>query len=138
VRRIPYLSLMRSPAPAVELTTRFMDAYNRRDRQELLSLLAADLEYVRPGGGRLRTADEVMDQYERDWSALTESRVTVRALIESDGAVFAEISIGGRTAAGAFVLDAALVHEWRDGKLARYRLYADPLPQQVASVQPAR
>ena len=49
------------PAPK-ELTGRFMDAYNKRDRVAMRALLAPVLEYVRPGGGTLRTAEEVMAQ----------------------------------------------------------------------------
>jgi ketosteroid isomerase-like protein len=120
------------------LTRRFMDAYNRRDAQALRDMLPRELEYVRPGGGVLRTADEVIGQYGRDWSVLLESRVDVRGLIESAGAVFAEISIHGRTAQGTLSLEGALVHEWRHGRLVRYRLYTDPFPEQIAAVQPTR
>ncbi len=54
-------------ASASELTSRYIDACNRRDRPAMRELLAATLDFVRPGGGTLRTADDVMAQYERDW-----------------------------------------------------------------------
>ena len=47
-------------------------------REALRALLPPQLEYVRPGGGTLRTADEVIDQYEREWAVLSSSRVEVR------------------------------------------------------------
>ncbi len=40
---------------AQELTLRFMDGFNNRDRSTMRALLAERLEYVRPGGGLLRT-----------------------------------------------------------------------------------
>jgi ketosteroid isomerase-like protein len=123
------------PTPK-ELTIRFMDAFNERDRVAMRALLAPVLDYVRPGGGTLRTADAVMDQYERDWAVAASSRVEVRHLIESEDGIMAEISIhiaiNGRSAA----VDGALAHRWRDGKLVRYRLYSDPLPAAVSAVQP--
>jgi ketosteroid isomerase-like protein len=123
------------PAPR-DLTARFMEAYNRRDHDALRALLAPELEYVRPGGGVLRTADEVMGQYECDWSVLAASRVEVRELTELEDGVIAEITVHVTTADGSGSVEAALVHRWRDGLLVRYRLYADPLPSRVAAVQP--
>lgn len=125
------------PTPK-ELTIRFMDAFNERDRVALRALLAPVLDYVRPGGGTLRTSDAVMDQYERDWAVSDSARVEVRHLIETEDGIMAEISIhmtiNGRSAA----VDAALVHRWSDGKLVRYRLYSDPLPAAISAVQPRR
>lgn len=123
------------PIPT-ELSRRFIDAYNRRDRTALRELLAPDLDYVRPRGGRLRTAGEVMDQYERDWAVLEASSVEVRQMNESEDAIFAEITVHGTSGRESLEWDAAIVHEWRDGLLVRYRLYSDPPPDAVARVQP--
>jgi len=126
---------MPTPTPT-ELTLRFMDAFNARDRAAIRAMLAPDLEYVRPGGGVLRTADAVMDQYERDFATTESVRVGVRRSLESGDALMAEITIhvtvDGRTTAVA----AAVAHGWRDGLLVRYRLYADPLPAALTAVQP--
>jgi ketosteroid isomerase-like protein len=115
-------------ANARELTQRYVDAYNRRDRTAMRELLPATLEFVRPGGGSLRTADEVMAQYERDWAILERSRVAIRDLVESNDAILAEIT----------AVEGVIVHRWRDGKLVRYRYYTDPLPDEVTAVQPTR
>ena len=124
------------PTPR-QLTASFMDAFNRRDRLGLRALLAPDLEFVRPGGGTLRTADEVIAQYERDWAAMSSSSVAVRNLVESDNGIMAEITINATINGRLLAVPAALAHRWRDGKLIRYRLYSDPLPSEVAAVQPS-
>lgn len=122
-------------ASAQELTLRFMDGFNNRDRSTMRALLAERLEYVRPGGGLLRTPDEVMAQYERDWELASEARVEVRAMLESGDSIMAEITvqatIGGRSERS----EGALVHRWRDEKLVRYRLYADPFLADFAAVR---
>lgn len=121
-----------------DLTGRFMDAYNERDREALRAMLAPELEYVRPGGGTLRTADEVMAQYERDWAVMSRSSVEVRELFESGDGILAEITIRATINGRSIAVEAALAHRWRGGRLIRYRLYSDPLPVEVAAVQPAR
>ena len=123
------------PAPK-ELTGRFMDAFNQRDRVAMRALLAPVLEYVRPGGGTLRTAEEVMAQYERDWAAMGSSSVKIRKLIEFDDGIIAEITIDATINGRSVAVEAALAHRWRDGRLTRYRLYSDPLPAEVSAVQP--
>jgi ketosteroid isomerase-like protein len=123
------------PTPG-ELTGRFMNAYNERDRETLSSLLPPELEYVRPGGGTLRTADEVMDQYERDWAVMSSSSVEVRELFESGDGIIAEVTIGATINGRSFSVKAALAHRWLAGRLIRYRLYSDPLPAEVSAVQP--
>jgi len=55
------------PTPE-ELTGRFMRAFTDRDRVALRAILPPELEFVRQGGGTLRTADEVVAQYERHWA----------------------------------------------------------------------
>ena len=76
---------------AKELTTRYMHANNQRDREALRALLAPVLEFVRPGGGKLTTAEEVMAQYERDWAVLSSSSVEVRELVESGDGIILEV-----------------------------------------------
>jgi ketosteroid isomerase-like protein len=125
------------PSPK-DLTGRFMTAYNERDREALRALLAPELEYVRPGGGTLRTADEAMAQYERDWAVMSISSVEVRELFESGDGILAEITIRATINGRSVAVEAALAHRWRGGKLVNYRLYSDPLPVEVAAVQPAR
>ena len=121
---------------ARELTLRFMDAYNRRDRAAMRAMLPPALEYVRPGGTRLRTADEVMEQYERDWALAERSRTYLREYLESDSEIRAEITIEATINGRSGVLEGAVTQRWSEGKLVRYRLYTDPVPAEVAAAQP--
>jgi len=123
-------------ASARELTQRYVEAYNRRDQAAMRELLPATLEFVRPGGGALRTADEVMTQYERDWAMLERSRVVVRDLLESDDAILAEITVEGSLGGRSAAVEGVIAHRWHDDRLVRYRYYSDPLPEEVAAVQP--
>jgi ketosteroid isomerase-like protein len=113
-----------------------MHAYNERDRVALRALLPPVLEYVRPGGGKLTTAEEVMAQYERDWAVLSSSSVEVRELVESCDAIIAEITLKVTMSERSLALEGVLAHRWRDGRLVRYRAYTDPLPGDLAAVQP--
>ena len=115
-----------------ELTDRFIRAYNARDRMAIRAMLAPVLEYVRPGGARLTTPDEVMAQYERDWAMLRNSSVEVRALLETDESIMAEITAVATTIDGrSLTFEAAIAHRWHEGRLVRYRAYVDPLPPDV-------
>jgi len=105
-------------------------------REALRALLPPQLEYVRPGGGTLRTADEVIDQYEREWAVMSNSRVEVRELFESDNGIIAEVTIGATINGCSRSVEAAPAHRWVAGRLIRNRLYADPLPAEVWAVQP--
>ena len=99
------------------------------------ALLAPELEFVRPGGGTLRTADEVMAQYERDWAVMSGSCVVIRELVESGDGILAEITIHVTVGGRSSTVEAAIAHRWHDGRLVRYRLYSDPLPAEVSAVQ---
>jgi ketosteroid isomerase-like protein len=123
------------PTPK-ELTARFIHAYNQRDREALSALLAPVLEYVRPGGAKLTTAEEVMAQYERDWVVLSSSSVEVRELVESGDGIIAEITLKVTMSGRSLALEAVVAHRWRNGRLIRYRAYSDPLPAELAAVQP--
>jgi hypothetical protein len=122
------------PTPK-ELSDRFVRAYNERDRVAIRNLLPV-LEYIRPGGGKLTTAEEVMAQYERDWAAVSSSSVEVRELLESDDGIIAEITIRATMKERSLSLEAVVAHRWRGGRLIRYRAYSDPLPADLAAVQP--
>jgi ketosteroid isomerase-like protein len=123
------------PTPK-ELSNRLIRAYNERDRVAIRQLLPPVLEYVRPGGGKLTTAEEVMAQYERDWAVLSSSRVEVRELLESDDGIMAEITLRVTMKERSLSVEAVVVHRWREGRLIRYRVYADPFPADLAAVQP--
>jgi hypothetical protein len=123
------------PTPK-ELSDRFIRAYNERDRVAIRELLPPVLEYVRPGGGKLTTAEEVMAQYERDWAVLSSSSVEVRELLESDDGIMAEITIRATMKERSLSVEAVVAHRWRGGRLIRYRAYSDPLPADLAAVQP--
>lgn len=123
------------PTPE-ELTGRFMYAFNVRDREALRAMLPLELEYVRPGGGTLRTADEVMAQHQHGWAVMSSSHAEVWDLVESDDRIMAEITVTATINGRSLAVPAAPVHEWRDGRLIRYRLYSGPLPGEVSAVQP--
>src|SRR5262245_57616758 len=119
---------------AKELTTRYMHANNQRVREALRALLAPVLEFVRPGGGKLTTAEEVMAQYERDWGVLSRSIVEVRELVESGDGTIAEITIKATMSGRSFALEAVVAHRWRGGRLVRYRLDSDSCPADLAAL----
>ncbi|NVM24024.1 MAG: nuclear transport factor 2 family protein [Desulfobacterales bacterium] len=123
-----------TPEPGTALPTplaqsqAFIDAYNRRDADALRALLAPDLEYVRPGPVTLTTTDEVMAQYEMDWSRFERSRVDIRSFVEADDTVAAEVTISASERGREAVVEAVVIHQWRNGRLIRYRAYFDPFP----------
>jgi hypothetical protein len=122
-----------------ELSARFVEAYNQRNREGMRTMLSPTLEYVRPGGEVLSTSDQVMAQYERDWSMFTDPRVEIRSFVESGEDFFGEITIPATVGDHPVRVEGAVAHTWRDGMLARYRAYLDPLPQaQRAGEAPSR
>lgn len=112
----------------LEHSQAFIDAYNRRDADALRSLLAPELEYVRPGPVTLSTANEVMAQYEMDWSMFERSRVDIRSIVEADDTIVVEGTISALARGQEMVVEAVVVHQWRNGRLIRYRAYFDPFP----------
>jgi hypothetical protein len=112
-----------------ELSARFIEAYNQRNGERMRAMLAPTLEYVRSGGEVLRTSDQVMAQYERDWSMFTNSRAEIRSYVESSDDFFGEITIHATVGDHSVSVEGAVAHRWRDGKLVRYRAYLDPLPE---------
>jgi hypothetical protein len=115
-----------------ELTNRFIRAANARDRMAIRAMLTPVLEYVRPGGPRLTTPDEVMAQYERDWAMLRSSSVEGRALLEADESIMAEVTLVATTIDGrCLTVESVIAHRWHEGRLVRYRAYVDPLPPDV-------
>src|SRR5262249_22105721 len=119
------------PTPK-ELTDHFIRAYNARARVAIRAMLAPVLGYVRPGGARLTTPDEVMAQYERDWAMLRSSSVEVRAFLENDESIMAEVTLVATTIDGrSLAVESVIAHRWHEGRLVRYRAYVDPLPPDV-------
>lgn len=125
--RVTPKSRKATPTP-LEHSQAFIDAYNRRNVEELRSLLAPELEYIRPGPVTLTTPDEVMAQYEMDWARFERSRIDVRSYVEADDAVAAEVTISASTHGREEVVEAVVVHQWHNGRLVRYRAYFDPFP----------
>jgi ketosteroid isomerase-like protein len=123
------------PTPK-ELSDRYIRAYNERDRVAIRELLAPVLEFIRPGGGKLTTAEEVMAQYERDWAVLSSSSVEVREYLESDDGIIAEVTLRATMKERSLSVEAVVAHRWRGRRLIRYRAYSDPLPADLAAVQP--
>lgn len=123
-----------TPEPGTALQTplehsqAFIDAYNRRDADALRSLLAPELEYVRPGPVTLSTVDEIMAQYEMDWSMFERSRVDIRSIVEANDTIVVEGTISALARGQEMVVEAVVVHQWRNGRLIRYRAYFDPFP----------
>jgi ketosteroid isomerase-like protein len=119
-----------------ELSDRYIRAYNERDRVAMRALLPPVLEFVRPGGGKLTSAEAVMAQYERDWAVLSSSSVEVRELFESDDGIIAEVTLRVTMKERSLSVEAVVAHRWRGGRLIRYRVYSDPWPADLAAVQP--
>lgn len=113
---------------SLDLTHRYIEAYNRRDAAALRALLADDVAFVRPGGRVLPGPDEVVASYEREWSRVARSRVDVRRAWEVEDRVCAEITVTVLVGRAEHAVEGSVFHRWRDGRLVRYRLYLDPLP----------
>lgn len=109
----------------IELSTSYIDAYNRRDEQAMRAFLPDELVYVRPGPTVLRTADEVMDLYRREWVA-HDARCEIRTALEHGDVFAGEVTlVSSRTGAE---VECGVFHRWNDGKLVHYRAYLDPRP----------
>jgi len=112
----------------LEHSQALINAYNRRDAEALRSLLAPKLEYIRPEAITLTTPDEVMAQYEIDWATFERSRVDIRSYVEDEDTVAAEVTILASRERQDMVVEAVVFHQWRNGRLVRYRAYFDPFP----------
>jgi ketosteroid isomerase-like protein len=108
----------------------FIDAYNQRDAEAMRAMLAPDIEYVRPGPEVLNGVDEVMARYAEEWSIFDESRVELRTIVESGSTIAAEITAFIRAGDRELEMESAIVHEWSDDLMVRYRAYMDPPPGQ--------
>ena len=122
---------------ALRLSLAFVAAVNEHDKSAMKALLAEDLDYVRPGGGRLSRAGDVIRQYERDWASLA-STVEVLRIAQAFDQVFAEVAIHATVDGKPATIPGVVIHRWQGGRLINYRLYPDPLAQSVAATQPAR
>lgn len=112
------LGPMRSPG---ELSTAFLDAYNRRDPETMRSMLAPEVAYIRPGPTRIDGVEAIMDRYRKDWDRYDTENV-IRNVVEDDDTSVMEITIkygGGEEA------DAAVVTRWVGERMVSYRLYMD-------------
>ncbi len=112
----------------INLSRRLIEAYNRRDLEALVSLIADPVEYIRPGPTVATTITEVRAQYRHDWERLDESVAEVRRAYESGSTVAAELTFHIRRGDQREVVEAAVFHEWREQKLVRYRAYLDIAP----------
>jgi ketosteroid isomerase-like protein len=116
-----------TPTP-LELSQAYINAYNRGDEEALRSLLAPELEWIRPGPVTLTKPDEVMAKYEELWGRFEHSRIDIRSYVEDEDTIAAEITISVSTKGRDIVMEGVVIHQWRNGQLVRYRIYYDPLP----------
>ena len=112
----------------LDLSRRLIDAYNRRDLEGLIALLAHSFEYVRPGPAVMKSVEEVRRQYLLDWATFDESIAEVRRSYELGAVVAAELTFHLSRGDQTYTIEAAVLHEWRDQRLVRYRAYLDGLP----------
>jgi len=69
------------PTPA-DLSRRYIEAHNAQDLEDLVALLADDIDVKGSEDPRLTSASEVRAQYAGDWSSLAEVFVEVLRLHE--------------------------------------------------------
>jgi ketosteroid isomerase-like protein len=116
---------------------RWIELYNdRSDVAEFLSLLAADVEMLIPGGARLRGHEEARAWFEKGFDNVR-SRIIADRLVETDDAVVGlgriqvrwieSGEIAGETESGA-------VFRFRDGKIVTWQ----PFESHAAALEAAR
>lgn len=110
---------------ARELSLAFVEAYNERDARAIRSLLAADVDYVRPGPKPLGSVDEIMAQYEHDWRTY-DATIDVRRVVEVNDLVVIELTL--TSGDGRITVEAMVLHRWASGRMVEYRLYLDAVP----------
>jgi ketosteroid isomerase-like protein len=116
---------------ALDQVRRGYDAWNRRDWEELFSLLHPDMEWMPMEGtllgGPFRGHDQVRGFLETLMEAWDEFRIDVEDLIERGDQVLALVRVRTRARASGIELDERWAHLWtaRDGIAVSLQVYSD-------------
>ena len=108
----------------LELSTRYIEAFNQRDGETMWSMLDDNVVYI-VGGSPPFSGPEAVKAY---YVPMFEGDIVADTLsgIEQGDTVFAENRISGTLADGsAYFVEQAVRHRWRDGLLVEYRNYND-------------
>jgi ketosteroid isomerase-like protein len=106
------------------LSAAFLDAFNRRDLDQLERMVAPSTDYRRAGLVAIHTPGEVRDRYALDFELMPDIRADVTEVVaagDADVAFEIVVTVGGRTVTGA------AHHRWIDGRMTRYRSWTEPL-----------
>ncbi|MGH2979962.1 MAG: nuclear transport factor 2 family protein [Solirubrobacterales bacterium] len=115
----------------LERLRRGYDAWNRRDWEELFSLLHPDMEWMPMEGtllgGPFRGHDQVREFLETLMDAWDEFRIELEDLVERDDQVLAFVRVRSRARDSGIELDERWAHLWtaRDGLAARLQVFSD-------------
>jgi ketosteroid isomerase-like protein len=116
----------------VEVVRRTYDAWNRRDFDEAVELLAPDIEWQMPpnlpDAETWRGSDDVARGLETFLESWTELRVEVQELIDAGDRVVALVRYSGQAALTGLAVEGQVVDAavWtlRDGKATKVQMYA--------------
>ena len=108
---------------AAELSRRYIDAHNSYDLDELVALVADEIDFKRPDDPVLTSRQRVREQYAEDWSTHGQVHVSLLRLLEAGSTVIAEIEVDAGPPSHEWYRG-VVIHDWNeDGLLVRYRLY---------------
>jgi uncharacterized protein len=116
----------------VEVVRRMYDAWNRRDFDEAVELLAPDIEWQMPpnlpDAETWRGSDDVARGLETFLESWSELRVEVQELIDAGDRVVALVRYSGQAALTGLAVEGQVVDAtvWtlRDGKATKVQMYA--------------
>ena len=119
----------------VTLTKDLYDALTRKDEPRLRELLHPKVEWIQcagfPGGGHRRSADEVLEKVfgalQSEWK---DFRVVVDEYLDAGGSVVVLGKYAGTHSETGRSMEAVFAHVYdlEDGRIVRFRQYADTVP----------
>lgn len=108
---------------AAEFSRRYIEAHNSQDLDQLVALVADEIDFKRPDDPVLTSRQQVREQYATDWSTHDQVHVSVLRLLEAGSTVIAEIEVDAGPPSHERYRG-VVIHDWNDdGLLVRYRLY---------------
>ena len=108
---------------AVDLSRRYIEAFNAHDLEALVALVAPDVDFKRPDEAAMTSQSQVRAQYVIDWSDHDQVHVEVLRLMQSGSTAIAEIEVDAGPPSHEWYRG-TVIHDWSpDGAMVRYRLY---------------
>jgi ketosteroid isomerase-like protein len=124
----------------VRVVQRLYEAFGHRDEQEILGLIAPDVEVIQtpelPWGGHYRGAAEFREFFLK-LTRHIDSNLTFERFLDAGDDVVVIGRTHGKILANGQPFDVPLVHVWRirEGKAARFQPYID-VPTMQMSLSP--